>query len=208
MLPGLMASGRRSREAASTAVLADHPVSDNGPRRIMRAMTRYDSTVVVWALIALLETPVPSFLHAQAAPAAVREQASPDRERQGARRTARLTVTVPHADTVLSLDGRAIVGSGITREVETPPFGSREQLSFTLMASWNPNTYTTMTRTKGVLLRAGERLAVDLTREEPGDRVRIVRSTARFQMVVVRGQSFYQRLREKLGWGGQLRINK
>lgn len=43
---------------------------------------------------------------------------------------------------------------------------------------------------------------------EPGDRVRIVRSTARFQMVVVRGQSFYQRLREKLDWGGQLRINK
>jgi tRNA A58 N-methylase Trm61 len=42
------------------------------------------------------------------------------------------------------------------------------------MASWNPNTYTTMTRTKGVLLRAGERLAVDLTREEPGDRVRVI----------------------------------
>jgi NAD+ kinase len=40
------------------------------------------------------------------------------------------------------------------------------------------------------------------------DRVRIVRSQARFQMVVVRGQSYYRRLREKLGWGGQLRINK
>ena len=43
---------------------------------------------------------------------------------------------------------------------------------------------------------------------EPGGRVRIVRSKARFQMVVVRGQSYYRRLREKLGWGGQLRINK
>jgi NAD+ kinase len=41
----------------------------------------------------------------------------------------------------------------------------------------------------------------------PADRVRIVRSHARFQMVVVRGQSYYRRLREKLGWGGQLRIN-
>ncbi len=40
-----------------------------------------------------------------------------------------------------------------------------------------------------------------------GDRVRIVRSKARFQMVVVRGQSYYRRLCEKLGWGGQLRIN-
>jgi NAD+ kinase len=41
----------------------------------------------------------------------------------------------------------------------------------------------------------------------PHDRVRIVRSQARFQMVVVRGQSFYRRLREKLGWGEQLRTN-
>lgn len=43
---------------------------------------------------------------------------------------------------------------------------------------------------------------------QPADRVRIVRSQARFQMVVVRGQSYYRRLREKLGWGGQLRINR
>jgi NAD+ kinase len=42
---------------------------------------------------------------------------------------------------------------------------------------------------------------------EAADRVRIVRSEARFKMVVVRGQSYYRRLREKLGWGGQLRIN-
>ena len=40
---------------------------------------------------------------------------------------------------------------------------------------------------------------------EPDDRVRIVRSQARFQMVEVRGQSYYRTLREKLGWGGQIR---
>jgi NAD+ kinase len=42
---------------------------------------------------------------------------------------------------------------------------------------------------------------------QAADRVRLVRSNARFKMVVVRGQSYYRRLREKLGWGGQLRIN-
>jgi NAD+ kinase len=47
-----------------------------------------------------------------------------------------------------------------------------------------------------------------LGRLEAADRVRIVRSQARFQMVQVRGQSYYQTLREKLGWGGQLRLNK
>jgi NAD+ kinase len=35
--------------------------------------------------------------------------------------------------------------------------------------------------------------------------VRIVRSQARFKMIVVRGQSYYGTLRDKLGWGGQMR---
>ncbi len=42
---------------------------------------------------------------------------------------------------------------------------------------------------------------------EPDDRVRIVRSEALFQTVEVRGQSYYRTLREKLGWGGQLKLN-
>jgi NAD+ kinase len=40
---------------------------------------------------------------------------------------------------------------------------------------------------------------------EPHDRVRIVRSEARFQMVEVCGQSYYSTLHDKLGWGGQMR---
>lgn len=43
---------------------------------------------------------------------------------------------------------------------------------------------------------------------QPHDRVRIVRSEARFQMVEVRGQSYYRTLHDKLGWGGQLRMNE
>jgi NAD+ kinase len=57
----------------------------------------------------------------------------------------------------------------------------------------------------------GTSLVVDgrvLGKLKSGDRVRIVRSPARFQMVDVQGQSYYRRLREKLGWGGQLRIDK
>lgn len=75
---------------------------------------------------------------------------------------------------MLSLDGQAIVGAGTTRVVETPPIGPRERRRFTLTVSWNPNTYTTVTRTKSVSLRAGEAIAVDLTREDPGDRVRVI----------------------------------
>jgi NAD+ kinase len=58
---------------------------------------------------------------------------------------------------------------------------------------------------------AGSSLVVDgrvLGTLEPADRVRIVRSEARFQMVEVRGQGYYRTLHEKLGWGGQIRISK
>jgi NAD+ kinase len=57
----------------------------------------------------------------------------------------------------------------------------------------------------------GTSLVVDgrvLGRLEAGDRVRIVRSEARFQMVAVRGQGYYRTLHDKLGWGGQLRLKK
>ena len=47
-----------------------------------------------------------------------------------------------------------------------------------------------------------------LGRLEAADRVRIVRSQARFQMVQVRGQSYYRTLHDKLGWGGQMRMNR
>jgi NAD+ kinase len=54
----------------------------------------------------------------------------------------------------------------------------------------------------------GTSLVVDgrvMTTLTADDRVRIARSTAVFQLVEVPGQSYYQTLREKLGWGGQLK---
>jgi NAD+ kinase len=57
---------------------------------------------------------------------------------------------------------------------------------------------------------AGTSLMVDgrvLGTLEADDRVRIVRSAAVFQMVEVLGQSYYRTLREKLGWGGQLKLS-
>jgi len=40
---------------------------------------------------------------------------------------------------------------------------------------------------------------------EPDDRVRIERSQARFQLVAMPGHSYYDTLREKLGWGGKIK---
>jgi NAD+ kinase len=40
------------------------------------------------------------------------------------------------------------------------------------------------------------------------DRIRIERSTAEFQLIEVRGRGYYRTLREKLGWGGRLKLNE
>lgn len=43
---------------------------------------------------------------------------------------------------------------------------------------------------------------------QPGDRVRVERAKPRFRLVQVAGHTYYRTLREKLGWGGHLRIGE
>lgn len=45
-----------------------------------------------------------------------------------------------------------------------------------------------------------------LTALEPNDRVRVRRAEATFRLVEVAGHGYYRTLREKLGWGGRLRL--
>jgi NAD+ kinase len=43
---------------------------------------------------------------------------------------------------------------------------------------------------------------------QAGDRVRVEQSAARFKLVAAPGHSYYRTLREKLGWGGRLKLGK
>ena len=88
--------------------------------------------------------------------------------------TSRLSVTVPHADAELVVEGRTVLGSGLVREAETPLLQLGGTYTYTVAAKWQPNSYTWMTRTKTVTFRAGERITVDLTVDDPADRVRVV----------------------------------
>jgi NAD+ kinase len=57
---------------------------------------------------------------------------------------------------------------------------------------------------------AGTTLVADgrvLATLEPNDRIRVARAKPRFKLMKVGGRSYYRTLREKLGWGGQLRLN-
>ncbi|MCG2682342.1 MAG: NAD(+)/NADH kinase [Planctomycetales bacterium] len=44
-------------------------------------------------------------------------------------------------------------------------------------------------------------------RLQPGDRVRVERAAPRFKLVANPGHTYYRSLREKLGWGGRLKLN-
>lgn len=57
---------------------------------------------------------------------------------------------------------------------------------------------------EGTTLVADGRVLGPLT---AADRVQIVRSEAQFQLIEVHDQGYYRTLHDKLGWGGQLRLN-
>jgi uncharacterized protein (TIGR03000 family) len=91
-----------------------------------------------------------------------------------ARATSRLVVTLPQVDAELVVEGSTVAGSGLLREVETSPLPTGVTHKYSVEAKWQPNTYTTMIRAKTVSFRAGERVTIDLTVDDPGDRVRVL----------------------------------
>ncbi|MET0165508.1 MAG: TIGR03000 domain-containing protein [Vicinamibacterales bacterium] len=88
--------------------------------------------------------------------------------------TTPVTVMVPEPDTELVVDGKPVDGTGTTRIVEAPAAarGTAHEHAFTI--EWRPNAYTVMTRSKTVSVRAGEPVVVDLTIDDPSDRVRVI----------------------------------
>jgi uncharacterized protein (TIGR03000 family) len=85
-----------------------------------------------------------------------------------------MTVTVPQEDAELLVEGQSINGEGSTRTFPSPPLHPGDTYTYTFTAKWAPNTYTTMTRSRTVSFRAGEPVTLDLTVEDPSDRVRVI----------------------------------
>jgi uncharacterized protein (TIGR03000 family) len=83
-------------------------------------------------------------------------------------------VTLPAADAALTVNGEIVPGQGTVRELDTLPLAADVDHQVTFTATWMPNTYTTMTRSKSVSLRAGATVQVDLSVDAPGDRVRVI----------------------------------
>jgi uncharacterized protein (TIGR03000 family) len=83
----------------------------------------------------------------------------------------RISVTLPHEETELAVDGKTIPGSGTSRQFDSPPLEGGRTARLTFTASWHPNGYTKMIRSKTVTMRGGQPIAVDLTADDPADRV-------------------------------------
>jgi len=90
------------------------------------------------------------------------------------RLTSPVVLTLPADDAELVVDGQTIPGQGSSREFATSPLDAGSEQRFTFTATWAPNAYTTMTRSKTVSFRAGETVRVDLSVEAPDDRVRVI----------------------------------
>lgn len=96
----------------------------------------------------------------------------------------------------------------------------RKDLQAFVISPINPHTLTvrpvvdTADRAFEIVVPApnpGTRLLVDgqvVGPLEPGDRVRVIRSKAVFQLVEVTGHGYYRTLQEKLGWGRRPREQK
>src|SRR5687767_12413326 len=85
--------------------------------------------------------------------------------------TTLVTIAVPTHDTELEIDGMPIAGTGLSRTFVTPPLAIGRTYQYKVTAKWAPNSYTNMTRTKVVSVRPGERLKIDLSIDDPSDRV-------------------------------------
>lgn len=85
--------------------------------------------------------------------------------------TTTMSITMPSADAELEIEGRLIAGAGLQRTFETPPLTAGRSYQYKVVTRWRPNAYTNMSRAKVVTFRAGEPVKIDLTIDDPDDRV-------------------------------------
>jgi uncharacterized protein (TIGR03000 family) len=88
--------------------------------------------------------------------------------------SSRISITVPQDDAVLSVDGEQLVAFGKVRTIDSKPLTRGAQGTTTLSVQWKPNGYTEMTRTKQVRFTAGQPVTVDLSADQPDDRVKVI----------------------------------
>ncbi|MBA4063355.1 MAG: hypothetical protein C0501_06515 [Isosphaera sp.] len=85
------------------------------------------------------------------------------------KKAAVITITVPKSlfkDTVVTVDGAEVKGTGEARTFTTPALEAGKEYTFKVEAVIEPNNYTKITRPREVTVKAGDQVKVDLTAED------------------------------------------
>jgi uncharacterized protein (TIGR03000 family) len=78
-----------------------------------------------------------------------------------------LRVVLPAEDAQLRIDGRpTLQRKGRIRLFSTPPLEPGMDYEYTLTATWEPNNYTTIARTRKVAVHVGGEILADLTKKD------------------------------------------
>ena len=77
-----------------------------------------------------------------------------------------LKVTVPEEDAELFIEDKQMKPQGKVREFITPEIDDGQLYEYAFKVVWRPNNYTTLTRTKTLEFKAGDKLDVDLTKKD------------------------------------------
>ena len=73
---------------------------------------------------------------------------------------------MPAAGATLTFDGAETRQTGLTRLFESPSLDPGKNYSYTVVAQWMPNNYTTVIRTRVAPVKAGQTTEVDLRKED------------------------------------------
>lgn len=89
--------------------------------------------------------------------------------------TTSLTIKVPQANAKLLIDQTVTRQQGLQRQFVTPTLEAGKNYSYQIVVIWEPNNYTTITRTKKVTFKAGENVTVDMTvaNNPPDDKIKV-----------------------------------
>lgn len=79
-----------------------------------------------------------------------------------------------HPEATLTIDGEATGQTGSERKFTTPPLKPGVKYYYNAVATWEPNNYTKITRSRKVTVQAGKEVDVDMRKEDPDQPDKIV----------------------------------
>ncbi|MFO0798782.1 MAG: TIGR03000 domain-containing protein [Gemmataceae bacterium] len=107
------------------------------------------------------------------APATAQDKKATTKEAQpaaGKKVKSKIKVTVPQDDAELKIEGKDTKTpdkNPAVREFETPEIDAGKLYEYTFSATWRPNNYTVLTRSKTVEFKGGDDVVADLTKADP-----------------------------------------